>query len=88
MTILATAHATKGGTGQHEPMIWTIPYGDGTVMTFLPGHLWNNQENTEAFRCVGFRTLFQRSCEWLATDAVTVPVPDDFPTADATSVVE
>lgn len=88
MTILATAHATNGGTGVHEPMIWTIPYGDGTVLTFLPGHLWRNQDNTEAFRCVGFRTLFQRSCEWLATGEVTVPVPDDFPTAEETSVVE
>jgi hypothetical protein len=89
MTVLATAYddPAHGGTGQHELMIWTIPYGDGTVMTFLPGHLWRGQQNTEAFRCVGFRTLLQRSCEWLATGEVTVPVPEDFPTAEARSVV-
>ncbi|XAM01307.1 ThuA domain-containing protein [Phycisphaeraceae bacterium D3-23] len=87
MTILATAHATNGGTGVHEPMIWTIPYGDGLVMTFLPGHLWRGQNDDSAFRCVGFRTLLKRSCEWLATDAVTQEVPDDFPTATEKSVV-
>lgn len=87
MTILATAYSTTGGTGEHEPMLWTIPYGDGTAMTFLPGHLWRGQDNTEAFRCVGYRTLLQRACEWLATGEVTVPVPDDFPTAGQRSVV-
>ncbi|MEM9416242.1 MAG: ThuA domain-containing protein [Planctomycetota bacterium] len=83
MTILATAYDSPehGGTGQHEPMIWTIPYGDGLVMTCLLGHLWPGQEDDSAFRCVGYRTLLQRSCEWLGTGEVTVPVPDDFPTA-------
>lgn len=87
MTILATAYSTTGGTGEHEPMLWTIPYGDGTVMTFLAGHLWAGQRQTDAFRCVGYRTILQRASEWLATGAVTVPVPDDFPTADRRSVV-
>ncbi|MFI4862274.1 MAG: ThuA domain-containing protein [Phycisphaerales bacterium JB063] len=89
MTILATAYddPAHGGTGQHEPMIWTIPYGEGVVMTFLPGHLWAGQQDETAFRCVGYRTLLQRSCEWLATGEVTLPVPDNFPTATQKSVL-
>ena len=90
MTILATAYADpeKGGTGQHEPMLWTIEYGDGLVMTFLAGHLWRGQRETDAFRCVGYRTVLQRACEWLASGEVTVAMPDDFPTATERSVVE
>jgi len=90
MTILATAYSAedKRGTGQHEPQIWTIPYGDGTVMTFLPGHLWNGQQDIRAFRCVGFQTLLNRSCEWLGSGEVTLEAPDNFPGEDELSVVE
>jgi hypothetical protein len=28
-----------------------------------------------------------RGCEWAATGKVTLPIPDNFPTADATSLV-
>jgi len=42
------------------------------------GHGNDSQE------CSGFVTALQRGAEWAATGAVTLPVPDDFPTADAT----
>ena len=32
-----------------------------------------------------FRLLVQRGTEWAATGKVTVPIPDDFPTADKVS---
>lgn len=88
MRVLATAHSTResGGTGQHELVVWWVPVNKGRVLTFLPGHLWPGQESDAAFRCVGFRTLLQRCCEWAATDDVTIPVPDNFPTATQTSV--
>ena len=57
------------------------------MLTFLPGHIWAGQEDLRAFHCVGFRTLLQRCCEWLATGKVTLPVPADFPTADRAVVV-
>lgn len=90
MNVLATAYSDPetGGSGQHELMIWWIPYGEGKVLTFLPGHHWPEQEDNRAFRCVGFRTLLNRSLEWLATDTVTIPVPDNFPTTDEISLVE
>jgi len=89
MRILATAYSSEesGGTGKHELQIWWIPYGEGRVLTFLPGHLWPTQQEDTAYRCVGFRTLLNRSVEWLATEAVTIPVPENFPGKNQTSVV-
>lgn len=84
MLILASAFddRTKGGTGVHEPMMWVIPYGQGKVITNVMGH-----ENGKAVQCAGFVTLMLRSCEWLATGAVTVPVPPNFPTEDKVRLV-
>ena len=89
MQVLATAYSSPehGGTGKHELMLWWIPYGKGKVLTLLPGHLWSGQEDDRALRCVGFRTLLQRSTEWLATGSVDIPVPKNFPTATETSIV-
>ncbi len=89
MNILATAWSDtdSGGTGRHELMAWWIQFGEGKVITLLPGHLWREQEDDRAFRCVGFRTLIQRSAEWLGTGDVTLPVPENFPTADQAVVV-
>ena len=36
--------------------------------------------------CVGFITTFLRGAEWAATGEVTIPIPDDFPTATKSSV--
>jgi len=82
MQILATAFAdpAKGGTGAHEPMVWIIPFGKGQVVTNVMGH------SPESMHCVGFQTILQRSAEWAATGQVTrTAVPENFPTADATS---
>jgi type 1 glutamine amidotransferase len=84
MHLLASAWSAKekGGTGAHEPMLWVIPYGKGKVVTNVMGH-----ENGKSLQCVGFVTLLDRSCEWLATGKVTTPVPAEFPTADKSSGV-
>jgi type 1 glutamine amidotransferase len=81
MHILATAYAdkAKGGSGRHEPMIFTVEYGKGRVFHTPMGHGNDSQE------CVGFITALQRGAEWAATGKVTLPIPDDFPTADKTS---
>lgn len=89
MHVLATAFSSEesGGTGKNEPMVWWIPYGKGKVLTFLPGHLWPEQKSDAAFRCVGFRTMLQRSTEWLAKGKVSIPVPDNFPTEQEISII-
>ncbi len=89
MHILATAFSSteSKGTGVSEPMVWWIPYGKGKVITLVPGHLGENVKHPTTYDCVGFRTILQRSVEWVATDKVTLPVPKNFPTADQISVV-
>ena len=82
MEILATAYSAKekGGTGTNEPMIWVIPFGKGRVFTTVMGHVMG--DDSVAIRCNGFRTVLLRGTEWAATGKVTIPIPDDFPTAD------
>ena len=79
MTVLATAYAdpSKQGTGEHEPMLFTIRYGKGRVFHTVLGHA------PEQMRCIGFIVTLQRGTEWAATGRVMqVDVPDDFPTAE------
>jgi type 1 glutamine amidotransferase len=80
VTLLATAHSDKatGGTGEHEPMIWTVTYGQGRVFHTPMGH------DLGAMRCKGFIATLQRGTEWAATGRVTQPLPMDFPTAKET----
>ena len=79
--VLATAYSdpAKKGTGRHEPMLMTLEYGRGRVFHTVLGHA------DYSMHCVGFVTTLARGAEWAATGKVTLPVPDDFPTADATS---
>ena len=81
MQVLATAYADKelGGTGRHEPMIFTIDYGKGRVFHTPMGHADYSQE------CVGFITTLQRGAEWAATGKVTQEIPKDFPSVDEVS---
>jgi uncharacterized protein len=79
--LIATGIAPQGkGTGVHEPMIFTISYGKGRVFHTPMGHDLN------AMRCVGFITTVQRGTEWAATGNVTLPIPENFPTANKESV--
>ena len=82
MQIISTAFSDKktGGTDAHEPMIWWIPYGKGKVFTTVMGHA------ELSMQCVGFQTVVDRGCEWVATGKVTSLVPSNFPNADKTSV--
>jgi type 1 glutamine amidotransferase len=83
MRVLASAFSASetGGTGEREPIIWVIPYGDGRVFTTVMGH------SPEAMQCVGFVATVQRGTEWAATGEVTrTQLPEDFPTAEEVKV--
>jgi type 1 glutamine amidotransferase len=85
ITLLATAYAdpAQGGSGEHEPMMLTVAYGDGRVFHTPMGH------SPAAMKCVGFLVTLQRGAEWAATGKVTqTKLPANFPTADAVSTQE
>ena len=81
LTVLATAFAPreKGGSGEHEPLLNVIKYGDGRVFFNALGH------TPKELKSVAFIVTFQRGVEWAATGKVTQKVPEDFPTADKAS---
>ena len=85
LTVLATAYADtsqRGGTGEHEPVLFTIKYGKGRVFHDVFGHVGPRDSSLiPAMDCVGFIVTFQRGAEWAATGKVTQKVPEDFPTA-------
>ncbi|NCC94429.1 MAG: hypothetical protein EOM10_14305, partial [Opitutae bacterium] len=82
LTVLATAFAPKekGGADEHEPILFTVKYGEGRVFQNALGHL------PEQLKSVAFIATFQRGCEWAATGKVTQEVPADFPGPDKPSV--
>jgi len=78
--LLATAYSK--GTKAHEPMIWTVRYGNGRVFHTPMGH------DVNAMKCVGFAVTVQRGTEWAATGKVTIPIPKNFPTDKETKLIE
>jgi type 1 glutamine amidotransferase len=83
MTILATAYAdpAQKGTGENEPVLFTVRYGKGRIFHTVLGHA------AEQMRSVGFIVTYQRGAEWAATGRVTqVEVPEDMSTADKVSL--
>jgi len=71
MDILATAFSdnTSGGSGKHEPVMFTIQYHRGRVFHTVLGHMSEGSET--AMYGEGFRTFLFRGTEWAATGKVT-----------------
>lgn len=88
VTVLASAFASRetGGSGEHEPLLMTIKYGQGRVFHTALGH--NSGNDITAQKCVGFITTFQRGAEWAASGKVTQKIPSDFPTPEKVSTRE
>jgi type 1 glutamine amidotransferase len=82
LDLLATAFSSpeQKGTGENEPILFTIQYGKGRIFHTTLGH------DVEAMRCVGFIVTLQRGAEWAVTGKVKQKVPKDFPTADKESL--
>jgi type 1 glutamine amidotransferase len=75
VTLLATAWSdpANAGTGENEPMLFTVAYGKGRIFHTMLGH------GPEAIACTGFQATFTRGAEWAATGKVTQKLPADFP---------
>jgi type 1 glutamine amidotransferase len=80
MEILATAFSDPktNGTGKHEPVLFTIRYGEGRVFHTVFGHVKGNGPHV-SMRCAGFIVTLQRGAEWAATGEVLQEVPAEFP---------
>jgi uncharacterized protein len=80
VTVLASAmtDSKTGGSGEEEPVLMAIAYGNGRAFHTTMGH------GTNQMKCVGFMVTLQRGAEWAATGKVTQEVPADFPTAAET----
>lgn len=70
--VLATAFSAPetGGSGEHEPILMTVHYGNGRVFHTTLGH------DTTAMQGVAFQVTLQRGAEWAATGEVTLPPAD------------
>ncbi|MDX1284714.1 MAG: ThuA domain-containing protein [Draconibacterium sp.] len=77
---LATAYSDSktGGTGKHEPVLFTIKYGEGRVFHTVLGHV-SGRGPQPAIQCAGFIVTLQRGAEWAATGEVLQDVPVEFP---------
>jgi type 1 glutamine amidotransferase len=82
LTLLATAFSApdQRGTGENEPILFTIQYGKGRIFHTTLGH------DPAAMQCVGFIVTLQRGAEWVATGKVTQKIPADFPGPDKVSL--
>ena len=67
--VLATAYSetSTGGSGEHEPMLMTISFGEGRVFHTVLGH------DTLSMSGIGFQITLLRGTEWAATGSVTIP---------------
>ena len=84
LTVLATAFAPKekGGADEHEPILFTVQYGQGRVFFNAMGH------TAKELKSVAFIATYQRGAEWAVTGQVTQKVPADFPGPDKASMRE
>jgi hypothetical protein len=82
LDVLATAWSdpTFAGAGRHEPVLFTVRFGQGRVFHTTLGH------DPAAMRCAGFVTTFQRGAEWAASGRVSQPTPRDFPPENEVSL--
>lgn len=74
--LLARAMSAKetGGTGEYEPMAFTLQFGKGRIFATPLGHVWNGDEGSKvSVLGTGFRALVCRGAEWAATGTVTLP---------------
>jgi uncharacterized protein len=71
MTVLATAwdDPAQRGTGEHEPILMVISYGQGRVFHTVLGH------GPHAMSGLGFQVTLNRGTEWAASGQVTLPAP-------------
>lgn len=89
MEILATAFSDPktNGTGKHEPVLFTIRYGNGRIFHTVLGHVKGSGPHV-SMQCAGFIATLQRGAEWAATGEVLQEIPAEFPNASGFTIWE
>jgi type 1 glutamine amidotransferase len=81
--VLATGFAdpsAENASGFHEPVLFTVRYGQGRIFHTTLGHVAADQQQApESVRCVGFAVTLQRGTEWAASGQVTLALPANLP---------
>ncbi|MBF0433319.1 MAG: ThuA domain-containing protein, partial [Fibrobacteria bacterium] len=85
MTVLS--YTKNPVTQVREPVSWVVNFGKGRVYANVMGYLKAGAPNT-AMRCAGFQTMIIRGLEWAASNGVTYTLPNTFPTALETSLLD
>lgn len=67
LTVLASAKSER--SGEQEPLLMAITFGQGRVFHTALGH------GAEAIQGLGFQVTFLRGTEWAASGKVTLPAP-------------
>ena len=72
MHVLATGFSAPatGGSGEHEPLLMTIQFGEGRVFHTTLGH------DVKAMSGIAFQVTLQRGTEWAAKGDVSLPPVD------------
>lgn len=86
VTVLAYGQDSKPELGWLWPVEWTTTFGQGRIYVSVYGHVWRGETNPPALRCAAVQTIIPRAVQWLAKKPVTLPVPQDFPSAHAVSI--
>lgn len=70
----ALSSTESGGSGQQEPMAYTIQFGKGKIFATPLGHVWPGADDSKvSVVSPAFKTLLSRGAEWAATGEVTLP---------------
>jgi type 1 glutamine amidotransferase len=70
----AYSDPASGGTGQNEPMAFTLEFGKARIFATPLGHTWTNSPETKvSIVDPNFKILLCRGAEWAATGKVTLP---------------
>ncbi|MEM9481632.1 MAG: ThuA domain-containing protein, partial [Verrucomicrobiota bacterium] len=79
VTVLASAFAepSTNGSGEHEPILMVIDYGEGRVFHTTLGH------DTTSMSGLGFQVSLLRGTEWAATGEVTFEPVEGLSETDA-----
>ena len=80
VNVLATGWSDPktNGSGNHEPVLFTINYGKGRIFHTVLGHV-GKEGDLIAYKSALFIYTLQRGTEWAASGKVSQKIPEDLP---------